>query len=232
ITHSQLKHKNIIPFLGIYQEDAKSPPLTVVPYIQRGSLSDLLDKALHRLDSKTFQRILLGVSCGVDYLHSLCPCVIHGDLHPGNVLIGESGEPYLCDFGLSRIRHEVTRVNSMLGHRQGGNFRYMAPELCEAEGDRFRTSRESDIFSLGMTFLHICSGQKPFHSVGMLVVPGRVASGQRPTQPTFAVDVPESKQADLWKLIQEMWGHDPAGRPPSTDIVKHLERMFPIALNT
>jgi serine/threonine protein kinase len=42
ITHSLLDHPNIIPFLGVYSEYTDTPPMVVLPFVERGSLSDLL----------------------------------------------------------------------------------------------------------------------------------------------------------------------------------------------
>ena len=42
ITHAQLDHPNIIPFLGVYRENTNEPPMTVLPFIERGSLGDVI----------------------------------------------------------------------------------------------------------------------------------------------------------------------------------------------
>lgn len=42
IIHSQLDHPNIIPFLGVYYENTGAPPMIVLPFVEKGSLSDLI----------------------------------------------------------------------------------------------------------------------------------------------------------------------------------------------
>ncbi|KAF8306344.1 kinase-like protein [Clavulina sp. PMI_390] len=209
ITHSQMNHENILRFLGIYYEGNTSPPLIVVPFIERGSLDKLLVDLNLILDFKFFRRVLLGISRGVEYLHSRHPHVVHGDLHPGNVLIDSLSRAYLCDFGLSRIHHEVPRARTMLGDREGGKLRYMAPELVQDTVERFRTSRESDIFSLAMTFFSTWSRQSPFADKIDIEIPDLLALGGRPTRLRFAVIVPFLTESALWNLIVEMWIGDP-----------------------
>lgn len=46
-----------------------------------------------------------------------------------------SGEPIICDFGLSRIRHEVTRTRTMI--HEGGRTRFLVPELSAEQQTRF-----------------------------------------------------------------------------------------------
>ena len=62
------------------------------------------------------------------------------------------GQAVLCDFGLARIRHEVTRPCTSI--REGGKLRYLAPELLSGP-ESFRTTAESDIYSLAMTFFQL-----------------------------------------------------------------------------
>jgi serine/threonine protein kinase len=51
ITHAQLDHPNIIPFLGVYRENTDGPPMTVLPFIERGSLGDVIDEeAVHGVE--------------------------------------------------------------------------------------------------------------------------------------------------------------------------------------
>ncbi|KAF8298262.1 kinase-like protein, partial [Clavulina sp. PMI_390] len=125
---------------------------------------------------------MIGTARGIEYLHGRKPPVIHGDLHPGNVLIDNCGKAYLCDFGLSRIQHEVTRSRTMI--QEGGKLRFVAPELSASAATRFRTTRESDIFSLAMTFLAAWSGETPFPEIqNEWKVISNVVGGQRPKFP-------------------------------------------------
>ncbi|KAF8301396.1 kinase-like protein, partial [Clavulina sp. PMI_390] len=206
----QLNHQNVLPFLGIYHETVGSPPLTILPLMEHGSLQDLL--TTQNIDPESFQRTLIGISTGVVYLHSRRPPIIHGDLHPGNVLIDATGNPLLCDFGLSRIRHEVTRTRTIV--QEAGRLRFMAPELSEGWSKRFRTSPLSDIFSLAMTFLNIWTGEVPMFE---LRKDAKVASsfrkGKRPKFPTSPLYLAPRQTKDLWGLLNDMWAQEPFSRP-------------------
>ncbi|KAF8315217.1 kinase-like protein, partial [Clavulina sp. PMI_390] len=214
IIHSQLRHDNVIPFYGVYQERPDTLPLTVVPYIERGSLQNsIVNKSIK---SNDFWRIAVGISKGLAHLHSRRPPVIHGDLHPGNILLDESGNPFLCDFGLSRIRHEVTRTRTT--QQQGGRIRFLAPELSRSFDAQFRTTPESDVFSLAMTLLNIWSGQMPFAEIqSEWKVVAEVAKGVRPDRP-----VAPHLDSALWELMKEMWAQKANKRPSSESVVFRL----------
>ncbi|KAF8296905.1 kinase-like protein, partial [Clavulina sp. PMI_390] len=223
ITHSQLKHSNILPFLGIFCETPESLPLTIVPLIGRGSLQDLIKR--HELsDLASFQR----ATRGIEYLHSRKPPVIHGDIHPGNILIGDTGQAYLCDFGLSRIQHEVTRTRTTI--QEGGKLRFLAPELSISAASRFRTTFASDIFSLSMTFLAVWSGRKPFDEVwNEWEVVACIVGGRRPKRPAFfSVILHPNGEATLWELLESMWAQEPADRPSGSHVGEHLQSALSI----
>jgi len=56
ITHSQLDHPNIIPILGVYAENAGTVPMTVLPYVEKGSLVDLISR--EPVKGRNFSRIV------------------------------------------------------------------------------------------------------------------------------------------------------------------------------
>ena len=63
ITHSQLDHPNITPFLGVYRENTHRPPMVVLPYIERGSLGEvLLDTAIQSIGFVWIVRSIVYVS--------------------------------------------------------------------------------------------------------------------------------------------------------------------------
>ncbi|KAF8318092.1 kinase-like protein [Clavulina sp. PMI_390] len=224
ITHSLLNHPNILPFLGIYHETPTSPPLIIVQ-LEDESLQDLIWRN-GLIDSKTFQHVIIGASRAVAYLHSRQPPIIHGDLHPGNILVNEAGTCYLCDFGLSRIRHEVTRTRTTI--QEGGSMRFLAPELSASASKKFRTTSGSDIYSLAMTSLATWSGKSPFPEVwNNWEVISRVIRGERPKFPSdSSIALPLHVEAALWGLLQDMWAHRPAKRPSAPIIVERLENIF------
>ncbi|KAF8291775.1 kinase-like protein [Clavulina sp. PMI_390] len=158
------------------------------------------------------------MSEGVHYLHSRVPPIVHGDLHPGNILLDSSGNPYLSDFGLSRIRHEVSR--SCTFRQNGGRMRFIAPELSPK---KFRTT-PSDIFALAMTLLNVWSAELPFVEIkNESKVASSLRKGNRPSQPGSTVVLPADIQSSFWALLIDMWTQDPALRLPIRDVVERLE---------
>ncbi|KAF8292341.1 kinase-like protein, partial [Clavulina sp. PMI_390] len=227
ILHSQLRHPNILPFLGAHYEGPNSPPLVILPFHERGSLQKLLAdlNAGGLMEPSDLIRVVVGSARGVVYLHSRTPPIIHGDLHPGNILLDNSGNPILCDFGLSRIRHETSRAHSI--REEGGQFRFVAPELHDSSEDQFCSTQESDIFALAMTYLNAWSNQPPFSEIkNRRQVAKNIVWGLRPLEPAALVMLDPQMKADFWQLITTMWAHDVSKRPTSSVVLEQLEGIF------
>ncbi|KAF8285030.1 kinase-like protein, partial [Clavulina sp. PMI_390] len=227
ILHSQLRHPNILPFLGVHHAWPNSSPLVILPFHERGSLQKLLAdlKVGGLLEPSDLIRVVVGSARGVVYLHSRTPPIIHGDLHPGNILLDNAGNPILCDFGLSRIRHETSRSHSV--REEGGQIRFVAPELHDSSADQFCSTQESDIFALAMTYLNAWSNQPPFSELkNERQVAASIVQGLRPMQPAALVVLEPRMKADFWKLIGTMWVHDVSKRPASSAVLVQLEGIF------
>lgn len=142
-----------------------------------------------------------------------------------NILLDGSGEALLCDFGLSRIRHEVTRTHTTIP--EGGRNRFLAPELSAAITTRFRTSPSSDIYSLSMTFLNIWTREPPFAKTSNeYKVASWMRDGHRPRRPPVSLNLSSDIEEQFWELVQRMWAHEPNLRPPSSTVQKRLEEIF------
>ncbi|KAF8312400.1 kinase-like protein, partial [Clavulina sp. PMI_390] len=226
ITHRQLQHPNILPFLGIYREDDSSYPLTVLPFVERSSLQDML-ASLGPGEVIKLPDFLIGCSRGLVYLHSRTPPIIHGDLHPGNVLVGEGISPLLCDFGRSRIRHDVSRGLSNHMDLEGGRIRFLAPELWDSQGGHFCPTQDSDVFALAMLYLNVWSGQLPFAEIASnRQVMAALNGGMHPLEPTMVTPLDPKTRGDFWKLLVDMWVHEAIKRPSANQVLEQLEYIL------
>ncbi|RIB28183.1 kinase-like domain-containing protein [Gigaspora rosea] len=79
--------------------------------------------------------------------------LIHSDLHSGNILIDETGEPTIADLGLSKPMDASSDKNAIYGV-----IPYVAPEVLK--GGKF--TKQSDIYSFGMIIWEVISGCRPF----------------------------------------------------------------------
>lgn len=129
----------------------------------------------------------------------------------------------LCDFGFSRIRHEVTRTHTNI--REGGRGRFLAPELSSGP-TVFRTSQASDVYGLSMTFLALFTRKLPFDEYPREMEAMRAAErGIRPKRPQ-SLPFPGALANDIWSLLEEMWAHEALDRPTSAQVEERIVHLF------
>ena len=96
--------------------------------------------------------ILEAIARALHYAHE--ENIIHRDIKPGNIMIGNDCTPYLMDFGIARATvadFSLTRSGQLLGTPQ-----YMAPE--QADGENKTLDRRADIYSLGVIMYELVTG--------------------------------------------------------------------------
>jgi serine/threonine protein kinase len=102
------------------------------------------------LPEKEVLDLVLQLTNIVEYLHSFEPPIIHRDITPDNIVLGDDGSIYLIDFGIAN--ELVVNVTGTMVGKQA----YMAPEQV-----RGKASTQSDIYSLGATMYFLSTGQEP-----------------------------------------------------------------------
>ncbi len=145
--------------------------------------------------------LIRDVADALGALHASGIC--HRDLKPTNVMFREPDSPVLIDFGLARDLH-FAAVLTGRGEIFGTPY-YMSPE----QGHGQPADHRSDIYSLGIIFFEMLSGQRPYDGdTAMSVI---IQHGQGPV-PTLPDDL-----AGWQPAIDRMLAKDPADRFQSTD---------------
>ncbi|HEX4450859.1 MAG TPA: serine/threonine-protein kinase [Kofleriaceae bacterium] len=151
---------------------------------------------------KDVQDILQQVCSGLEAAHQAG--VIHRDLKPGNVLVGERGAVKLIDFGLATtlVGDNLTATGAILGTPH-----YMAPEQVRGKPVDART----DIYSLGALAYHLVTGRPPFTGENAIAV-GFAHLSELPDAPrVLRRDCPPALDAAIMAALAK----NPADRPAS-----------------
>lgn len=165
---ARLQHPNAVAVFDVVDEGDGMPWL-VMEYVPSVSLSQLLEEQ-GTLAPQEAARIGMHVASALAAAHAAG--IVHRDVKPGNVLLGDDGIVKITDFGISRAQGDSTvTATGMLA----GTPAYLAPEIAKGHDP----TPSSDVFSLGATLYAAVEGIPPFGlSDNPLALLHKVASGQ------------------------------------------------------
>lgn len=155
---SVLQHRNIVAIYDV--GEANNRPFIVMEYVSGMTLKTMILKR-GAIEKNEALMIMKQLVFAVDAAHQLG--IIHRDIKPQNVLVKADGTVKIADFGIASVQGSIqlTQHDSVMG-----SVHYLAPECVRGELASF----ESDIYSLGIVFYEMLTGNLPYQGEGALQV--------------------------------------------------------------
>src|SRR5579862_3829411 len=196
---SSLNHPNICTLYDV------GPNYLVMEFVEGELLSKIIERGPLPLNKALSHAVQI-----VDALAAAhAKGVIHRDLKPGNIIVTKNGVKVL-DFGLAKLTSErmpsadadniatvtepITRAGAVLG-----TLYYMAPEQVEAK----ETDERSDIFSFGVVFYEMITGQRPFTGDTQAATLASLMKDQPPPMSQRQPAVPRALERVVRKCLEK-----------------------------
>ncbi|KAF9064915.1 kinase-like domain-containing protein, partial [Rhodocollybia butyracea] len=222
----QLKHPNILPFLGINTE-LFSPSFCIVsPWMYNGDIISYTQNYSTNLETKL--KYTTQITQGLIYLHGLDPPVVHGDIKGANILLSDNHRCCLADFGLSVL--DTKSMNPTHTATAQGSLRWLAPEFISPTPRPTQGSLTSrDIYALGCTVFELFTGCPPFshHNLDISVAI-EVLQGVRPVLPADIISN-EIVLGSIRTLLDSCWSEKINIRPTVQsvlDLLAHTRNLL------
>ncbi|MBU6532653.1 serine/threonine-protein kinase [Streptomyces mayonensis] len=197
---ARINHSAVVTVHDVLEHDGR--PWIVMELVEGRSLADAV-KTEERVEPREAARIGLWVLRALRAAHAAG--VLHRDVKPGNVLLGDDGRVLLTDFGIAQIEGDstITRTGEVVG-----SVDYLAPERVRGHDP----GPSSDLWALGATLYTAVEGRSPFRRTSPLTTMQAVVE-EEATEPRYA--------GPLAPVISALLCKDPQARPDATE-TEHL----------
>ena len=193
---SSIDHPNVVKIYDRGFSDRHA--YIAMEYFPDGSLAEVIPRGL---SARQALSLLAQAASALREVHGRG--IVHRDIKPGNLMARADGSIVLADFGIAK------RLGDDLGRtRQGelyGTPYYVSPEQIEGNP----ATMQSDIYSLGIIFHEMLTGQRPFEAESVSGVIALHVSAPRPKLPETL--------AEYQRLLDRMLAVDPRSRFKSAD---------------
>ena len=196
----RIRHPNIVTVFGAITDDDKPPQLLME--IMEGSVSDVIQAArANYLTMREQVDIMRDCAAGINYMHSLTPPLLHGDIRSENVLVTPNMTAKLGDLGAAHIENASKSAGPL-------SLNYLAPERKPdvVRGTAIHNTPAADMFTFGLLNIEIITGSVPAWNERSKAVRG-------------------IRQDRLRAMCQQMIEERPHTRPDCTNILQFLLEM-------
>ena len=213
----RLSHPGIVTIFDVGEDPETRAPYIIMECVSGETLQKLLARS-RKLSFRTSLKLAQQLAEALDYAHA--QGVVHRDMKPANIIIGEDGHAKITDFGIAKLNlAQLTIAGQALGTPA-----YMAPEQLEGE----QVDGRADLFSLGVILYAMLTGHRPFQGNSAATVSFKVVNREPVPATAFDADFPP----EIDYLIARAIAKEPAqryqtGREMALDLKELLRGRAP-----
>jgi serine/threonine protein kinase/DNA-binding SARP family transcriptional activator/uncharacterized protein with WD repeat len=202
---ARLEHPHIVPLYDYWREPDGA--YLVMRYLRAGSLADLLECG--PLDFERASALVEQIGAALATAHR--QGIVHRDLKPANILLDESGNFYLSDFGIAK--DIASQMQATLTGESLGTPLYMSPEQMLGEP----VTPHSDIYSLGLVLYQALTGEPPYPDDSLAALIEKQLHEPLPLVTALRPEIPE----EIDQVLQLATAKQPEGR--FQDVIEVVE---------
>jgi len=213
----KLLHPNVLRLFEVLDDPNVNKMYLILEYMKKGDLINILEKnsgadagsdkkeGFTPLSDLELWNIFRQVAAGIRYLHF--QNIVHGDIKPQNLLVGEDGVVKIADFGIAKMLHASGQklVDS------SGTPAFMSPELFDTGGSF--SGQLADIWAIGATMFMLRFGAPPFVAKNVVTLSNKIQN-----DPLVFPGPLEDKLRDL---LENMLVKNPAQRFTLQQVIMH-----------
>lgn len=192
-----LSHPNVVNVYDVGEDDEIY--YIVMEYVKGCTLKEHI-KAQGKMEVSKAVGIAIKVACAIKYAHD--NGIVHRDIKPQNILIGDDEAVKVADFGIARTTQSTTITTS--GSNVLGSVHYFSPE--QARGGY--VDSKSDIYSFGIVLYEMLTGTVPFQGESAVSIALKHISEKMKSPVEFNPDIQNNLQIIIEKCVEK----DPRNR--------------------
>uniref|UniRef100_A0AAY5ENI5 Protein kinase domain-containing protein n=1 Tax=Electrophorus electricus TaxID=8005 RepID=A0AAY5ENI5_ELEEL len=165
----KMAHPNIVKYLKTFIEGERL--YIVMELVEGAPLADHFSSLKEKQQTFTEERVwnvFIQICLALRYLHKE-KRIVHRDLTPGNIMLGERDKVTITDFGLAKQKEESSKLMSVVG-----TILYSCPEIVKSEP----YGEKADVWAMGCVLYQMVALRPPFYSTNMLSLATKIVEAE------------------------------------------------------
>ncbi len=187
---SSLNHSNITTVHELLEDEGEQ--FIVMEYVDGKTIRDMVESS--HVSIRKALDIIIQAAKALDAAHN--KGILHRDVKSANIMVNMEGRVKVMDFGLAHLeeRSQLTRTGTTMG-----TLSYSSPEQISGR----TVDRRSEIFSLGVVFYELLTGQLPFKASNEAAILYAIVNDDPPWVYELRDDVPELVEAVVSRMLEK-----------------------------